>query len=250
MVKCWASVIGGCSSEQSGEHYISQSLFSDSVKISGYKWLGGETKTIGSTPKAKILWRKHNSALSVLNAHAGEAFSELRELQRMYSVRLTLGRQRHWSIRGHQIDGLKFERWVAKAVIGLFCVVGKEDRWHRTGTPPIEPPSDIVEAVFGLRAFEKPMGLWFAQGIGKPTQYVDGVSVTPMVDPETNGLSAALLEFSGISFLVWFDTEKLASFTTHDGAYFGPGGEEPLYHPKRMDFRISGSRSHYLKFIW
>ena len=92
-----------------------------------------------------------------------------------------------------------------------------------TGRVPhlIEPPLDIVEAVFGLRAFEK---------------------------PETSGLSGALVEFRGISFLTWFDPEKLASFTTQDGAYFGPGGEEPLYHPKRMDFRIAGRLSHSLKF--
>ena len=70
---CWAWSLGDCGGGISREHYVSQSVFPDqSIFVQGIDWCLDEAKEIRiETLTAKILCKRHNTALSELDATAG-----------------------------------------------------------------------------------------------------------------------------------------------------------------------------------
>lgn len=91
MVKCWAATLGGCSTTQSGEHYLSEGLWdSETITVRGL-W-GEEEKTIGfGSLNANILCTLHNSALSPLDAGIRKISDTIHELYRLCDVRAKIG---------------------------------------------------------------------------------------------------------------------------------------------------------------
>jgi hypothetical protein len=74
--RCYARALNDSSSEMSGEHQFSEvmlNLLTDSdgkVVRTGYPWNGeGEVQSL--TPKANVLCKRHNNALSSVDATAG-----------------------------------------------------------------------------------------------------------------------------------------------------------------------------------
>ena len=250
-MKCWASALGDCGDVQSGEHYVTKGLFKGkTVIVGGYDWLNGNTKEIGlSSLTANILCNKHNSQLSALDAEAIRAFKILEEINRLENVRRALPRTKIWTVKRHHINWALFERWVAKTLVGLFCVVGKDDHWHLTQTSPKSPPDVIVNAIYGKCNFTAPMGLYLAQAVGDKNTFPDGVSVETFFYPD-EGFVGAFFEFKGFRFVSWLTNEQVGQFENPEGVLFGPNAESLIYHPTALRFEIKGSLSQVLKFEW
>ena len=251
MVKCWAKTLGGCSDIQSREHYLSQGLWEgDTITVKG---LWEEEKTIGlSSLTAKNLCKTHNEFLSPLDSEAKKLFHIISELYRLQDVRLKLKPSKFWTVKRYRAGGILFERWAAKFVVGFFYVFGKDKHWHLTQTGPLEPPSEIVEAIFSQRPFEKPQGLYLAYDVGDRHYHEDGVNLAPLFHPDDRGLVGANLEFKGFRFLLWLGGDDLGTFNvpTSEGRIFGPDGSELLYHPKVSRFTISNILSQVITLEW
>ena len=97
MVQCWAACLGDCDNVQSQEHYFTRGLFtSNSITLSGgFKWLRGETKTIGlSRFTSGILCGVHNPRLSALDSEAIKAFNTLERISKLEDIRSALKPER------------------------------------------------------------------------------------------------------------------------------------------------------------
>jgi hypothetical protein len=82
--RCYLRQLNTCSSKISGEHTISATVLKaigkDSVKVSGFPWLNGETRSIGIDSLAtNCLCTAHNTALSPLDAEAGRFYRALED---------------------------------------------------------------------------------------------------------------------------------------------------------------------------
>ena len=122
-VTCWAESLGGCSSVQSREHYISKGLFEgDSIIQKGLPWCKFEEKEIGlASASAKILCKTHNERLSILDDEAIRAFDSLREILLLQSRQKKLA-PRIWKVRTWHLNGLLLDRWFLKTLVNLMHV--------------------------------------------------------------------------------------------------------------------------------
>jgi hypothetical protein len=119
-VGCYLGETADCSFDLSAEHYMSRSVLEaigPRVAINGAPWLSaGETREVAiSSLTAKILCRRHNSALSPLDAMAGEF---CRQLRAIYAdcERKSISRKREVTL----ISGEALELWMLKAACGFF----------------------------------------------------------------------------------------------------------------------------------
>jgi len=251
VVKCWAKTLGECSDIQSREHYLSKGLWEgDTITVKG---LWKEERTVGlSSLTAKNLCKTHNELLSPLDSEAKKIFNTISELYRLHAVRLKLKRRKFWTVQRYLVNGIFFERWAVKFIVGFFYVFGKNRHWHLTQTGPLEPPSEIVDAIFGHKPFKKPMGLYLAYDIGDRHYPDEGVNLAPLFHPDSSGLVGANLEFRGLRFLLWLGGDDLSTLNVpiSEGRIFGPNGSELMYHPKDGRFTISKILSQVLTFDW
>jgi len=249
MAKCWASVLGGCSATQSGEHYLSECLWdSDEITVKGL-W-GEEEKTISlASLTVNALCRDHNSQLSELDTGIREISDTISELYRLADVRAKIGSRNLLNVPKLRIDGNILERWAAKFLVGLFCAIGKKSYWHETKSNPLQPPERIVKAIYGLGRFEDPVGLYLAYGVGDRHYHERGViKAETLLHPE-GGLAGANLDLNGFRFLIWLHPEpvKESFVASSAGTLFGPGAAELMYHPKKGVFKAS---SQQIIFEW
>jgi hypothetical protein len=117
---CYLRAAGDCSDDISREHYISRDVLAElgpTITIHGLPWLApDERRVVGiESLTAKILCRRHNSALAPLDAEAGRFFRALREIdENLYEKSL--------SRKGLSFEfcGLALDMWMVKASCGLF----------------------------------------------------------------------------------------------------------------------------------
>ena len=251
-MRCWAHRIGGCSSKQSKEHYITEGLWkSRSITIKGFDWLGDEEKTLPlPSLTSKILCTTHNSRLSPLDAEAIRIFNVLDEIKRLNDVRTKLKPTKFWHVKRYSANGNLFERWAAKTAIGVLCATNKDLEWHQFRTPIVDPPQQILNAVFGCLGFVPPLGLYVAIKDGDQHDFPDAVNLAPLFHPD-GGFVGANLEFKQMRFLIWLDNTSPTIFNIEvGGTLFGPDGEELMYRLKEMRFEIRKVLSQAFKLEW
>ena len=256
MVKCWASIIDGCSNTLSGEHYISKGLWSGRklIIVRSFEWLKGEVRTIPiERLTARILCTNHNNQLSPLDSEAVEFIKTIAELERVLLARWKSPQRIFLNIIRPSVNGTIFERWAVKTAIGCSLVDHKNRLWHQTQKSLGEPPGEIVRAVYGLSPFSTPMGLYFAHGEEDKNFFRDGITVETLFHPR-GGFVGALLRFRGFRFLVWLTAESYESLDVRDseGTPFDlqrllPRG---AYRPYDYRFLVGKALSHELKFEW
>lgn len=258
MVTCWASGLGACSTTQSGEHYVTRGLWSaDAITISGFDWQDGQDKKIAlGSLEANILCSAHNSQLSLVDAEAIRIFRFISQVIRSFQdwqtsspVAPTI------SLKRYIADGKLFERWAAKTLIDFVCVERKNNTsWHATDARALEPPSDVVRAIFGETRFVRPMGLYLAQENTHVPKDVlrEALGVDPRFHPEGQGLVGGFLEFRDFRFLIWLISEPFDSFTTEsrNGIPFGLGGNAVHYHPDSLRFQFNSAPSYEVVLTW
>lgn len=259
MVTCWASGIGGCSLIQSGEHYVTGGLWSaSSITISGFNWQNGKAKVlpVGSL-EAKILCTTHNNQLGEhVDAEAIRIFKTIGAIGRDFQdSQINPQRKKRLLPKRYAVNGKLLERWAAKTLIDFVCVEGKSaTSWHGTGNPAIEPPLDVVRAVYGKTRFNAPMGLYLAQENTSEPHLVleEAIRVDPRFHPEDGGLVGGFLEFRNFGFLIWLIDQPFDAFTTErrGDVVFGSGGNQVHYHLNELRFAFNNVVRHKILFAW
>ena len=137
---CWAAPLGSCSEETGREHIVSESTLPGSqINLRGFPFLQGRTLTLDKKHfKINILCKRHNNALSKVDAAGTVSFNRLRD-----AAKPDLG--------PYTINGTLFERWLLKTLINMEVVADFK----------VKPRRDIVEIAFGQRTFEPNAGLFF-----------------------------------------------------------------------------------------
>jgi len=240
MVKCWAKDLGGCCNTKSGEHYISKYLWdTDKIVVKGLR--SDEAKEIGiNSLTANVLCSTHNSNLSSVDTGMKEIKDTIQEFYRFYGARKKIGSKNLDNFIKLNINGKILERWCIKFVIGLFYAVGKNSYWHETNTPPLNPPLNIVKAVFGLNTLEKPLGLYSDYIVGdiQRNKYAD--RTCEFLNHSTGGVVGAKIDFDGLRLLIWLKSEDV------DFSLF-KYGEKLIYRPQKFLFKDA---KQALKFQW
>jgi hypothetical protein len=162
---CWAGSLGNCGGGISREHYVSECVFpNQSIFVQGLDWCLDRPKKLRiESLTAKILCRDHNSALSELDAVAGQAFESVRD----YAVTTTNRAEMpylNWAPKQFTVNGPRLERWCLKTLLNFSfnreLIIGPGS--HNAGTVP----SSLVRIAFGLEKFTDGLGLYtaFRQG--------------------------------------------------------------------------------------
>lgn len=251
MAKCWASSLGDCCNKQSGEHFFTRGLFRDkNISVKGFEWLNGGVSTIPiATLTVNALCKRHNELLSPLDTEAIKIFNVFEEAERLHNVRKSLKQTKIWDLKVYPVNGKLFERWLAKTLVGLFCSVGRESIWHLTGTRCIDPPENVVKAIYAQKDFLPPMGMYFVHSAGETLDFTDGVRVTTLFYPD-GGLVGAVVNFTWFQFLIWLDEDVPGIFPNMTGNLFGPNHEQPQYRIESIKYKLDRHLSHKVKFEW
>jgi len=118
--KCYLRETKGCSDKLSSEHYLSENILNKierintTIDVTGLSWLPKERlKSIGkSSLVSNILCTQHNSDLSALDSIDGELIDGIACIDAEFNENDPVA-------INVSIDGVPFERWIIKTVIGL-----------------------------------------------------------------------------------------------------------------------------------
>jgi len=74
-----------------------------------------------------------------------------------------------------------------------------------SGAPAVEPPVQVLSAIYDRTKFTHPMGLYSAQEntYGPHKVLEDATRVDPRFHPEGGGLVGGFLEFRNLRLLIW-----------------------------------------------
>lgn len=188
---CYAAVLGDCEGGLSAEHYLTAAILevlnADRKMVTrGYPFLRGETKSLPPAAlTAKVLCRKHNSQLSVLDDTALRVFTWARTIE-------TGG----WLRDRVEVDGALLERWMLKLHAGLLAS-GQAITADKTALPT-DVPRVLVDALFRGATLPDGAGLYFALTLGEQHERTGtGVTFKPWsnlalepaaIDIDINGL--------------------------------------------------------------
>lgn len=155
---CYANCLFDCDSKLSREHYISESLLhylnrKNDLRVGGLPWIKGKDQALPpSALTSKILCKRHNSALSQLDAIAVRLFQAFDEEGASGS-----GQQLMHLFSGHDI-----ERWLLKILCGITC----------SKNVPLEHEADLsipdywIRILFGEEEFPEGQGLYVCKSSG------------------------------------------------------------------------------------
>lgn len=198
--RCWAACLDDCDEKIYREHTVSSCLFkSPKVIVQGFPWCLDEPKTIGlANLVSKILCKKHNSMLTVVDSAALQAFNVFRQLVLLNNTRenISLRKGFKWTVRNFRIDGPLLERWFLKTLINVAIggnlKIGPEAA--RVGMPSFE----LVQIAFGRRSFQEWAGMYTSAYPGQQIHSKDGIRIRPVA--RQDHIAGARFEFRGYSF--------------------------------------------------
>jgi len=222
------------------------------VRLRGFPWIDGDEKEIGlSSFQARVLCEKHNNILSPLDREAVKIFDGLE--MSLLQVADLQSRRPSYSYRKpitRSVNGVRFERWVAKGLIGLLCAEAKDCRWYETGKHIHEPPPHILRAIFGHQRFEFPLGLYF--GTEYSEDLFDGMGMGPLVHPSDNRLVGGHVSIKGFQFLIWFSEEEIQNFSIPlaKGIKSRQNRAELRYRLETLKFEVRKVVYQKLTFDW
>lgn len=222
------------------------------VRVRGFPWLKGQDREIGvGSLQSRILCERHNHELSPLDAEAKKALEIVEQIAKALerNARLT-PRNAYRKPKTWYVDGTKFERWVAKFLVGVVCAEQSDGNWHDGGSKALEPPAWIVRAIFDREQFKEPAGLYFA------TEYqgdlVSGLGIGPVSHPDGNGIIGGDISFGGFRFLIWVSHEPIGSFSipSPTGVISNLNESKLTYRMELLKFPIRNVVNQKLTFLW
>lgn len=252
-VICYASILGNCCDKQSAEHYVSKGLWRNKViTFEGLPWLDGKPKNM-SVKKVfrKILCETHNKALSILDAEGIKLFWAAAKFHNNQHDRGKLKRSAMWKVDREEVDGRKLERLMAKIAVGVLQENSNE-KWHLSNSSAIEPPKEVVEAIYGLREFEPPMGLYCINSVGDTVKNEDHVGLSLLYHPDTKGYIGSIITFRHWQFFINLSDASLENYTltSATGKQIGKDGNKASYRVQRFNFNSNGKLSGVIRLNW
>ena len=251
-VKCYASVIGECSDTQSDEHYVSQGLFKNKfITVEGQKWAEKPKEVSKSKIGLPILCTNHNTLLSPIDVYGIKIFRILEDCVIKQNKRFNLPRSSLWKKDRYLIKGIEFEKWMIKAAIGV-TFEDPENKWHLENSELLNPPREIVEALFGIKKLRNPMGLYGIFAPNDTLEIEDRIGLTTLLHPQTKRYIGSLVNFRHFHFLIYLTDEKVSehNFISPSGIRFGRDSTLPIYHPRQFIFNAKGKTSAVVDFDW
>jgi hypothetical protein len=180
---CYAGALRDCSTKISGEHYISADVLQalgDLGPVSGFTWLGPDGSAKVVAPGAlvgNVLCKRHNEALSSIDARAGQFFRQLQAADEF--LQRAAGTFEIYLANGHDL-----ERWLLK----MLCGVVAADVVDTVQVPrPWRPPIAWLRILFGGERFPPGWGLYVPAPIGHADQVVERVEAA-VISNTTDGI--------------------------------------------------------------
>ena len=157
---CYAAALADCSTDLSREHYISNALLKrlsidGKVTVDGFPWQdsGATSKVPPASLTGRVLCRRHNLALSPLDAVASRLFERIDQFHHEIVDIARKDQNRFFLFNGHDI-----ERWMLKTLCGA---VVSGNAQIKSGESNWIPPVDWLKMLFGEEPFPARCGLCF-----------------------------------------------------------------------------------------
>lgn len=200
---CYMAETADCGGGLSREHYISRGLIDGpELRVRGMPWQQEEVAHYSpDNLVARILCRRHNSALSPLDAHAIRFFLAV-EAGLNHAQRRSLSRQSQFFMTSG--DGL--ELWAMKTLASLYASeIDFTTPGHRFRD--FEPPMGqiVVELSSPNPRSLMKLSLPITQDAHEERVGRRAVSIGPIVDDENGQLSALLVRMHGIALVFNID---------------------------------------------
>jgi hypothetical protein len=206
---CYAKCLADCDKKRSREHFVSRSLLNylsqnNGLRVGGFRWIKGEDQVLSPNALAsKMLCKRHNSALSQLDAIAIRLFKAFDEDGVSGS-----GQQLIHLFSGHDI-----ERWLLKILCGL--AFSKNIQLEGDVDPSI--PDFWLRVLFGEAAFPDGQGLYVCRSSGHCFRGPQGLELRAIVG---NGrLSGMGLWACGYELVLSMSELSSRVFDGHQMAY-------------------------------
>lgn len=213
--KCYMKDLGSCVAPISGEHLISEAVCrvlmgEGEFSISGVPWLeAGETKVV-APPTANCLCRKHNSALSPLDAAAQYFFASLRSY-----LEHDAG-MRHALLSGHDL-----ERWLLKTAKALAASRNLMRGGERL-SGKFARDEDILDMLDDSENWPEGAGLYCSMSAGDLTENTSRFQLQPLTN-EHDDIEALAVNIMGFRFVLLLDAHDMTKYPFLRGAKYRPG---------------------------
>lgn len=194
--RCYLNVTGDCSREISREHYISEAVLKklgEIIAISGTHWIesGCTLQTSLASLTAKILCKRHNEALSPLDAEAGIFFKAL--LDGIIDLdRKTLSKKRKF----HLASGEGLELWFLKVACGHYFGLAAHDGAKLKEAYEIDL-TQITKAFFD-REWLSRCGLYFKGSTGDRLKTSSTIGISALLDPPRKEMAGVTISLLGV----------------------------------------------------
>ncbi len=235
--KCYLRDTCDCSEQISREHYMSAAVIAQlgkKIRITGLPWLQADKSLETTIPNltAKILCKRHNEALSPLDAEAAHFFSTLTAILADLDKTTASAKPRF-----HLVSGDALELWMLKVACGLYFSVGSKGRKHTSETHSIDM-SKVNRAFFDL-VWEHRAGLYFSGAIGAKIDLKYEVGMSPLTDDRVGKFCGTAIKFNNFELDCIFDTARWV-----------PASPSALhYRPSELIFERR-ARKHHLLLTW
>jgi hypothetical protein len=202
---CYLSPLGGCCKKITREHFVSRNILERiaTPKLrfeNGGHFFGGKNLVeIGIDDFcAKVLCDNHNSALSVLDTAAGQAFSTIETLERDCKS-ISASGPRMSSL--HICSGFDMERWMVKVYCGLTAAKKIRSASGKTAQPAALD-RHILESLVGTAALRGPLGLYVNRFVGQTLRPGTLSLATIMLTDGSDELGGLMLSLGVMTFVL------------------------------------------------
>jgi hypothetical protein len=198
---CWANELGHCSNKMSKEHTVTAGLFtSDRVVVKGFPWCR-EFKEIGlPNLVGKVLCKKHNSDLSVVDAVSIETAKIFRQFVDLQFARAEMA-PRRWTYQRFPINGSLLERWCLKTLINI--AFGKPNRIGNDSQQDGRPSKRLVKIAYGIEVFRPRAGLYALGHEGLTLKFTEGIQIISLLNQDAVCVGAVSSFMAFHSFFIW-----------------------------------------------
>jgi len=227
-----------CDQQVSREHFLSASvlsqLYGNEVMLQGVPWLASDEKkafAINSLT-ANILCRRHNEALSPLDAMAGRFFSAVKCMHDDIFDKKTLSKRRRWFL----FSGEELEYWLLKTAIGFYCSgnVSKNNIRLRD----TQSLNELCSQILYNRTLHRPCGI-YVKTIDIPNQ-INQSQLQPLSDDNNKRMVGFRISYLSFAFFLLFDPD------VKDGR---GATESQTYRPDYLIIR-NAKRTHTIMLTW
>lgn len=177
---------------------LQQLTIQGAITLDGPNWTRRPTSDLHPNDfKANILCQRHNSALSSLDAAAGNLFRVAPDYQQRLPAEAAANAE--FAL----FDGETIERWMLKTLWGLSAAKAARTR-HDTRITNLSPrlsEYDLAEHIFRGRTWPFEWGLHTSFLTGTAIQSSGALALNPYLD-EHDRITAIGLEFGGVGFRI------------------------------------------------